>query len=138
MTPMPAQDTPPADDQRTQFRDLIKELRRQTGLSLVRFAEKAVDPVTGTAVKYGWIHRLESGESVKPPQLPELRALAEAAGCDLEILQDAAGQQFHGVDPVYSASGEARAFVRKTERLTPKQREQLQAFLDTIVPSNDE
>ncbi|MGW0537851.1 helix-turn-helix domain-containing protein [Streptomyces sp. NPDC003032] len=135
---MAAQDTPPADEQRTQFRDLVKELRRQTGLSLVRFAEKAVDPVTGVALKYGWIHRLESGEPVKPPQLPELRALAAAGGCDLEILQDAAGQQFHGVDPVYSQSGEARAFVRKTEKMTPRQREQLQAFLDTIVPADGE
>jgi transcriptional regulator with XRE-family HTH domain len=134
---MAAKDTPPTEE-RTQFRDLIRELRQQSGLSLVRFAERAVDPLTKTAVKSGWIHRLESGDPVTPPQLPELRALAEAAGCDLEILQDAAGAQFHGVDPVYSASGEARAFVRKTERLTPKQRAQLQAFLDTIVPAESE
>ncbi|WP_164551778.1 helix-turn-helix transcriptional regulator [Streptomyces sp. WAC 01529] len=135
---MAAQDPSPTDDQRTQFRDLIRELRQQSGLSLVRFAERAVDPLTKTTVKPGWIHRLESGEPVTPPQLPELRALAEAGGCDLEILQDAASAQFHGVDPVYSASGEARAFVRKTERLTPKQRAQLQAFLDTIVPAEGE
>lgn len=138
MTPMAAQDTPPTGDERTQFRDLIKELRSESGLSLVRFAERAVDPVTGVAVKSGWIHRLESGLSIIPPQLPELRALAEASGCDLERLQDAAGQQFHGVDPVYSTSGEARAFVRKTERLTSRQREQLTAFLDTIVPTDDD
>ncbi|MFH8797093.1 helix-turn-helix domain-containing protein [Streptomyces sp. NPDC017941] len=124
--------------ERNQFRDLIRERRSALRLSLKDFAERAVDPVTGERVRSGWIHRLESGEPVTPPQLPELRALSKASECDLEELQDAAGREFHGVDPVTSASGEVRAFVRRMERMTPKQRRQLASFLDTFVPGERE
>ena len=135
MTPMAAEEHLRS---RTQFRDLIRERRSDLRLSLKDFAARALDPVTGAQVKSGWIYRLESGEPVTPPQLPELRALARAAECDLEDLLGAAGQEVHGVDPVTSASGEVRAFVRRMERLTPTQRRQLASFLDTFVPEERE
>lgn len=124
-----APDTPP----RSQFADLIRRRRAELGLSLVNFAARAVDSETGEQVKSGWVHRLEKGEPVTPPQLPELRALALAAELDLEELQDAAGQQFHGVDPVWGSSGAAKAYVRRMERMSPKQREQLMRFLDAMT-----
>ncbi|MGW4388243.1 helix-turn-helix domain-containing protein [Streptomyces sp. NPDC004685] len=123
---------------RTQFADLVRGRRAALGLSLKAFAERAIDPVTGEqAVTYSWVHRLETGEPVTPPQLPELRGLARAAQVELETMQDVAGQQFHGVDPVWSVSGEAKAYVRRLEAMTPEQREQLLRFLDAIVPRSD-
>lgn len=137
---MAAKDTtPPREhERRTQFADLVKRRREELGLSLRKFAEQAVDPVTGEqVVKYSWLQRLESYEDVIPPQLPELRGLAVAARVPLEAMQDAAGQQFHGVDPAWSESGEAKAYVRRLDSLRPEQREQLMRFLDTFTSSDD-
>jgi transcriptional regulator with XRE-family HTH domain len=139
MMRMAAPDTPHINDQRTQFADLIRESRAALGLSLVDFAARATDPDTGEqVVKSGWIHRLEKGDSVIPPQLPQLRALARATGKPLEVLQDAAGQQFFGVDPIPSESGHARALVQRADRMTPQQFEQLMRFLDTFLPAEGE
>ncbi|MFF9898463.1 helix-turn-helix domain-containing protein [Streptomyces longispororuber] len=135
---MAAHEIPRGEVARTQFRDLIRDRRAALRLSLKDFAARAEDPVTGEQVKAGWIHRLETGEPVTPPQLPELRALAVASECDLEVLQDAAGQEFHGVDPVRSTRGEVLAFVRRAERLTPEQRRQLALFLDAFAPEKPE
>lgn len=140
MSPMAAKDAPPPTgrENRTQFADLVRQRRAALGLSLKEFAKRAVDPVTGEpAVTYSWVHRLETGEPVTPPQLPELRGLARAAEVELEAMQDAAGAQFHGVDPVWSETGEAKAYVRRLEAMTPEQREQLLRFLDAIVPRSD-
>lgn len=133
MTPM-AKDAPPQDEQRSQFRDLIRARRAELGLSLERFAERAIDPETGVTVKSGWIHRLEKGEPVIPPEYPQLCALAAASELPVERLQDAAGQQFHGVQAVWSESGEAKAYVRQLERLSAEQRAQLSRLLDTFAP----
>lgn len=137
---MAAKDAPPPMERenRTQFADLIRQRRAALGLSLKDFAANAIDLVSGEqVVTYSWLHRLEKGEPVIPPQLPELRGLARAAQVDLEVLQDAAGQQFHGVDPVWSESGEAKAYVRRLEAMTPEQREQLFRFLDAVRPPGD-
>lgn len=139
MNPMAAKDVPPSMEHgaRTQFADLVRQRRQLLGLSLKEFAKRAVDPETGEqVVTYSWVHRLESGEPVTPPQLPELRGLARACEVDLEVMQDAAGQQFHGVEPVWSESGEAKAYVRRLEAMTPEQREQLMRFLDSVAPKD--
>lgn len=139
MSPMAAQDSRSTQDsQRTQFADLIRARRTELGLGLERFAARAIDPMTGEQVKAGWIHRLETGEPVKPPKLPELRALAAACDLMMERLQDAAGQQFFGMDPVWSASGEAKAYVERLARFTPDQREQLLRLMDSLVPPDQE
>ncbi|MEV0526603.1 XRE family transcriptional regulator [Streptomyces sp. NPDC050439] len=138
---MAAKDLPPRKEHappRTQFADLVRDRRAALNLSLKTFAANAIDPETGEqVVTYSWVHRLESGESVTPPQLPELRGLARAAKVNLAVMQDAAGQQFHGVDPVWAESGEAKAYVRRLEAMTPAQREQLIRFLDAVVPPED-
>jgi transcriptional regulator with XRE-family HTH domain len=139
MNPMAAKDVPPPMEHgaRTQFADLVRQRRQSLGLSLKEFAKRAVDPETGEqVVTYSWVHRLETGEPVTPPQLPELRGLARACEVDLEVMQDVAGQQFHGVDPVWSESGEAKAYVRRLEAMTPEQREQLMRFLDSVAPKD--
>lgn len=127
----------PEPERRTQFADLIRSRRAELGEGLNPFAAKAIDPVTGTRVTRGWIYRLESGDPVTPPELPELRALAAACELPLEKLQDAAGQQFHGVDPLVSGSSEAKAYVHKLDQLPADQRDRLLRLIDTLVPPGE-
>jgi len=139
MSPMAAnppkpRDIEPEPERRTQFRDLIRRRRAELGESLDTFARKAVDPVSGTQVKRGWINRLETGEPVTPPEYEELCALAVACELPVEALQDAAGSQFHGVDPLKSGSSEAKAYVHKLDQLPADQRERLLRLIDTLVP----
>ncbi|MFI7014116.1 helix-turn-helix domain-containing protein [Streptomyces sp. NPDC050164] len=125
-------------EQRTQLADLIRSRRAELNVGLKAFAEKAVDPVTGTRVTRGWVYRLEQGEPVTPPVYEELCALAEACELPVETLQDAAGSQFHGVDPLVSGSTEAKAYVHKLDRIPPDQRERLLRLIDTLVPPGGE
>ncbi|MFJ1653661.1 hypothetical protein ACIOC2_20185 [Streptomyces sp. NPDC088337] len=126
------------EQRRTQFADLIRSRRAELGESLDAFAARAVDPITGERVKRGVINRLETGQPVTPPTFPELRAWAEAARLPVEALQDAAGSQFHGVDPLKSGSNESKAYVRKLDRIPPEQRERLLQLIDSLVPPEDE
>jgi transcriptional regulator with XRE-family HTH domain len=126
---------PAADpERRTHLGDLIRERRAELKESLDKFAQKAVDPEGETRVTRGWIYRLERGDNVTPPVYEELRALAAAAQLPVERIQDAAGAQFHGVDPLRSGSGEATAYVRKLDSVPPEQRERLLRLIDTLVP----
>ncbi|MFJ6561893.1 helix-turn-helix domain-containing protein [Streptomyces sp. NPDC091412] len=128
----------PTPERRAEFADLIKSRRAELRMGLDAFAARAVDPVTGVRVKRGWIYRLESGEPVIPPQVEELRALAEACELALEVLQDAASSQFFGVDPLRSGSSEATAYVRKLDSIPADQRERLLRLIDTLVPPGDD
>ncbi|WP_385641962.1 helix-turn-helix domain-containing protein [Streptomyces sp. SudanB91_2054] len=124
-------------ERRRQFADLVRRRRSELNESLDVFARKAVDPVSGKKVTRGWIYRLETGEPVTPPEVEELRALREACEVPLEQLQDAAGQQFHGVDPLVSGSTEAKAYVHKLDSLPAEQRERLLRLIDTLVPPDE-
>ncbi|MFJ3826203.1 helix-turn-helix domain-containing protein [Streptomyces nodosus] len=127
----------PMPERRTAFADLIRSRRTELRMGLDAFAARAVDAETGKRVKKGWIYRLETGEPVTPPQVEELRALAAACDLPLEALQDAAGSQFHGVDPLVSGSSESKAYVRKLDTLPADQRERLLRLIDTLVPPGD-
>ena len=124
-------------EQNGPFRELVRRRRAELNQSLDQFAAAAVDPVSGESVKRGWIHRLETGQPVTPPEVRQLRALAAACRLPLEQLQDAAGSQFHGVDPLVSGSTEAKAYVHKLDRLPAEQRERLLRLIDTLVPPEE-
>lgn len=134
MGPMAAQEDAPisAEERRTHLADLVRSCRLELGLGLERFAARAIDPVSGVTVKSGWIHRLEQGEPVKAPGYEELCALAAACEQPVGRLQDAASQQFFGMDPVWSSSGEAKAFVERVDRYSARQREQLRRLMDAL------
>lgn len=142
MTPMSPNATSPAPPEqggpRTQFTDLLRSRREELGEGLGKFEARAVDPETGQRVKRGRIYRLEGreGGGITPPDFWELRALAVACRLPIERLQDAAGAQFHGVDPLRAGSGtgEAVAYVRKLDSLPADQRERLLHLIDTLVP----
>jgi transcriptional regulator with XRE-family HTH domain len=125
-------------ERRAHLADLVRTRRLQMGLGLERFAARAVDPESGVTVKSGWINRLEQGDPVKAPGYEELCALAAACDLPVERLQDAAGQQFFGIDPVWSSSGEAKAFVRRVDRYSPRQREQLRRLMDALELADPE
>lgn len=138
MSAMAAQTNDTRDpERRTQFADLIKRRRAELNLGLNKFADRAVDPVTGVKVTRGWIYRLETGEPVTPPVFEEIRALAAAADLPVEALQDAAGSQFHGVDPLVSGSSEAKAYVHKLDQLPTEQRERLLQLIDSLLPPDN-
>ncbi|MEU9220174.1 helix-turn-helix transcriptional regulator [Streptomyces sp. NPDC048376] len=124
-------------ERRTQFADLIRQRRAELNESLDTFAKKAIDPVSGERVKRGWIYRLETGLTVTPPGIEELRALRAACELPLEQLQDAAGQQFHGVDPLKGGSAVATAYVRKLDRVPADQRANLMRLIDSLVPPEE-
>lgn len=120
---------------RTQLADLVRARKQALGLSFERLAARCVDPETGERpVKSSWLHRLASGQPVIPPQLEQLRAIAAGLDVTLGTVQDAAGAQFFGIDTVWSESGESRALVRRADRLTPEQREQLMRLMDVFAP----
>lgn len=118
----------------TEFADLIRARRAELGLSLEQFEARSVDPDSGVVVKRGWVHRLETGESVIPPRTPQLKALAAATALPLERLQDAAAKQFFGIERVWAESGQASALLRSAGRLTEEQREQILRLIDVIAP----
>ncbi|MFG2225338.1 XRE family transcriptional regulator [Streptomyces sp. NPDC048644] len=128
------------DDTRTHLSDLVRHRRADLRLSLRGVEEHSgnLGPDGRPIIKRGWLDRLEKGEPVIPPQLPELRALADVLSVSLGRLQDAAGAQFLGIDSVWSQSGEARALVEHAERMTPEQREQLARLLATFDGSSRE
>ncbi|MFD5975517.1 XRE family transcriptional regulator [Streptomyces bacillaris] len=120
---------------RTDLSDLVRARRQELRLSLRAVQDRTVDPDTGEPLlKYSWIDRLEKSQPVIPPQYPQLRALAAALELSLGQVQDAAGAQFFGIDTVWSESHEARALVRRADRLTPEQLEQLRRLIDAIAP----
>ncbi|MEU5077065.1 hypothetical protein AB0G76_36780 [Streptomyces asoensis] len=121
-------------ERRTQLSDLLKKRRAELGESLDVIAPKAVDPTSGTRVPRGKLYRLERADKVTPPVYEELAALAAAYRLPVEAMQDAAGAQFHGVDPLRSGTGEAVAYVRKLDSLPAEQRERLLRLIDTLVP----
>lgn len=122
-------------DERTDLSDLVRSRRAELRLGLRGLAERCIDPENPTAGSL-WtrttLNTLETGK-IKPPRLPELRALARGLDLPLGRIQDAAGAEFFGIETAWSASGEARSMVSRAERLTPEQREQLMRLLDALT-----
>lgn len=111
---------------RTELSDLVRDRRAELGLSLRGLADRCVDPKdreAGPLWKFGALGRLEKNLPVIPPQLPELRALAEGLELPLEQIKEAAGSQFFGIDTVWSE--DVRAMVRDYEAMTSEDRERL-------------
>lgn len=122
-------------DERTDLSDLVRGRRAELRLGLRGLAERCIDPenpAAGSLWTRTTLNTLEIGK-IKPPRLPELRALAQGLDLQLGKVQDAAGAQFFGIDTMWSASGEARAFVERADRMTPDQRAQLMRLIDAFT-----
>jgi hypothetical protein len=133
MTVMAARD-PKATGDRTQFRDIVVQRKEELGLGYERLAARCIDPESGEqTVKGSWLHRLATGETVEAPRYEMLRGLAAGLGLPVGMLQDAAGAQFFGSDPVFSESAEVRAFLADADRLTPVQRAAIRALMRSLT-----
>jgi hypothetical protein len=114
------------------FAMLIQERRAELHLSYVALASEAIDPKTGVSITYSWIHRLERGHPVIPPQLPQLRALATGLRLPLARLQEAAAAQFFGMQAGDGSLAESDDLIERVQRLTQEQRDALTGFLDAF------
>lgn len=118
---------------RTDLSDLVRDRRAELALSLRKLADKCVDPEDPTAGpkwKFGVIDRLEKGQPVIPPQLPELRALAAGLQLPLALLQEAAAAQFFGMDTVWSEDRSARTLVHQFQAMTPEDQAKVRALIE--------
>ena len=119
---------------RTQFADLVRSQRERLQLSYRMLSEKSRDPETGEGVSYGWLHRLETGKPVVPPEMPLLRALSIGLQLPLSRLQQAAGVQFLGLSADQRYSVEALELAERLMQLSPEQRDAVVGLLDAFFP----
>lgn len=119
----------------THLADLVRDRRERLHLSYATLSAASCDPESGTSVSYGWIHRLERGQPVVPPQVPQLRALACGLRLPLSLVQEAAAAQFFGLEPAGHASAEVLAIAGRIADLSADQRDALVGFLDAFKSS---
>lgn len=133
---MATEDRPRAEAPRPALRELVKRRRAELGLSYDKLAQRCVDPETGEqTVKSSWLHRLETGMNVIPPEYPAIVGLAVGLQVPLHVVQAAAGEQFFGISTVQAESTRAQALMARADRLTPEQVDALAAFLDVVAPT---
>ncbi|MFI5755657.1 XRE family transcriptional regulator [Streptomyces sp. NPDC051569] len=117
---------------RTDLSDLVRQRREELGLSLRKLADRCIDPEDaqgGPLWKYGVIDRLEKVLPVIPPLLPELRALAAGLQLPLELVKEAAGAQFFGIDTVWSDDHRVRSLVHDFQSMSPDDQDRVQALM---------
>ncbi|WP_406000743.1 XRE family transcriptional regulator [Streptomyces sp. NBC_00829] len=132
--------TPHADssEERADLSHLVRERMAENRISLRALAAACIDPEdrdTGPLWTRGTLGNLLAGERVKPPRLPELRALAAGLRVPLRVIQDAAAAQFFGMDSVYSEDAQVRAMVHGFEDLSPEDRRKVLAIIETFRQS---
>ncbi|MFF4552784.1 hypothetical protein [Streptomyces sp. NPDC001422] len=131
---MAAEDHQVTGPERTQFRDLVAERKNALKLSYMKLAAKCLHPDTGEqTVKHAWLQRVVTGESVEAPDFDMLLGMSVGLEVDMDVLQDAASAQFFGSQKVFTESADARAFLEDADRLTPAQREAVQALMRSLA-----
>lgn len=118
----------------TSLADLVRARREQLHLSFAALGMVSLDPESEAIVTASWLHRLESAKPVVPPQLAQLRAMAAGLQLPLAQIQEAAAEQFFGLEPGAITSAEILALAARLQQLSPKQREALNGFLDAFSP----
>jgi hypothetical protein len=120
--------------------DLVADRRAALHLSLAKLADRCVNPDTGVQEwKIGRLLRLEKRQSVGAITPEQIRALA--AGLDLPTreVQDAAGEQFFGVQTMEGQRAErVRLLVHRADRLSLEDVDRLIAIADALPARPDE
>jgi transcriptional regulator with XRE-family HTH domain len=125
--------------ERTDFADLLKARRAELGHSLRTMESRSVDPDSGEQAKFGWLSKVERGESVDPPKEDRIKALAAGYDLPVKVLQIAATRQFFGYDPVadssvvWSQDLTTRIIVARAEEMTDEDRRQLADIAETFA-----
>lgn len=126
-------DERPPPTERTDLADLVRDRMAANNISLRTLAAAAIDPEdpqAGPLWTRSTLANLLVGGRVKPPRVPELRALAAGIALPLRSVQDAAAAQFFGMDAVYSPDEEVRTMVHHIAKLSPEDRRKIQALID--------
>lgn len=114
--------------------DLVRRRRSELGYSLRKLAERCIDDETGVQeIKHAWIERLEKREPVIPPQTPQLRALGIGLRLPLRDIQDAAGEQFLGIQTRQIGSdGRVRLLLNRASQMSEEDLGRLLAISETF------
>jgi transcriptional regulator with XRE-family HTH domain len=126
-------------EQRTDFTDLLRDRRAELGHSLRKMEALCVDAQRGEQAKFGWLSKVERGESVDPPKEERLKAIAAGYQLPLRVLQVAASRQFFGYDPasdsaaVWSEDLTTRIIVAHAEEMTEEERAQFAEIAESFA-----
>ena len=120
-------------EQRSDFTDLVRLRRAELRISVRKLEELSVDPRTGTQAKYGWISKVERGESIDTPSAALLCALAVGLSLPLRVLQEAAAAQYLDMESfIWSQDRTTRVLAAHIEEMTDEERQQLVGGLPAI------
>ncbi|MFC9681341.1 XRE family transcriptional regulator [Streptomyces sp. NPDC056948] len=118
-------------EQRTDFTDLLRRRRQELGLSLRKMEALCLDPVSGEQAKFGWLSKVERGQSVDTPKEDLIKALSIGYRLPEGVLKAAAARQFLGYDPagdssvVWSDDMTTRIIVARAEEMSEEDRREL-------------
>ncbi|WP_233534360.1 helix-turn-helix domain-containing protein [Streptomyces murinus] len=120
--------------QRTDFADLVRQRRAELGISVRKLADQSIDPDTGTQAKFGWISKVERGQSTDAPSAATLRALAVGLAVPLRVLQEAAAAQYLDMSSfIWSQDRTTRVLAAHIEEMTDEERQQLADIAETFA-----
>lgn len=118
-------------EQRTDFTDLVRTRRAELDISLRELERRAVDPETGDYVRYGWISKVERGQSTDTPNSMQIRALAAGLNLPVRAIQEAVAAQFLDVvSEVWAKDRTARVLVARIEEMDPGEVEKIAALAE--------
>lgn len=119
--------------------DLVVARRAALGLSLAKLADRCIDRETGVQEwKTGRLHRLEKREPLEALTPEQIRALAAGLQLPDREVQDAAGEQFLGVQTVADPRSERiRVLAHRAGSISMEDLEQLIAIADTFPVDQD-
>lgn len=121
-------------EQRTDFADLVRQRRAELKISVRKLEELSEDPETGVHAKFGWIGKLERGESTEAPPAAILRALSAGLSLPLRVLQEAAAAQYLDMDSfIWSQDRTTRVLAAHIEEMTEEERAQLADIAETFA-----
>jgi transcriptional regulator with XRE-family HTH domain len=118
-------------EQRTEFTDLLRQRRQELGLSLRKMEALCLDPESGEQAKFGWLSKVERGQSVDTPKRDLIKALSIGYRLPEDVLKAAAAKQFLDYDPasdssvVWSGDMTTRIIVARAEEMSEEDRREL-------------
>lgn len=122
---------------RTDFTDLVRARMADLNLGSRTLAAACIDPEdpdAGPLWTRSTLDNLLNGRRIKPPEFPQLRALAVGLQVHITLVQEAAGSQFLGIDSVWSQDGKARALVLGFREMTPEDQAKVLALIEEKAP----
>jgi hypothetical protein len=126
---------------RTDLTDLVRARMKELGYGSRTLAAACIDPEdpdAGPLWSRSTLDNLLHGRRIKPPEFPQLRALAAGLQVHLSLVQEAAGSQFFGIDTVWSQDKQARTFLRGFQEMDPKDQALVLAFIEEKAPLRSE